>query len=147
VVAVVDWKSKMKNTPHDSVALQEVLAITAGLFMSIGGITSLLMISWNQSMPSGQFMKDAMMISWWQLIMPQTYIHVMWTMAALSLIAGLIVIVYSYKIHKEPEKISEWGLVVLVVSIVGAFCASGFGVGGAILGIIAGVSSLRKKIF
>ena len=108
VVAVADWKSKMKNTPHDRIVLQEILAITAGLFMSIGGITSLLMNSWNQSMPSGQFMKDAMMISWWQLIMPQTYLHVMWAMAALSLIAGIIVIVCSYKIHKEPEKIRVW---------------------------------------
>ena len=133
------------NNLHDKIVLQEILSITAGLFMSIGGITSLLMNSWNQSMPSGQFMKDAMMTSWWQLIMPQTYIHVMWAMAALSLIAGITVIVYSYKIHKEPEKIKEWGLIILVASIVGAFCASGFGVGGAILGIIAGVSSLRKK--
>ena len=145
MVAVADWKSKMKNTPHDRIVLQEILAITAGLFMSIGGITSLLMNSWNQSMPSGQFMKDAMMISWWQLIMPQTYTHVMWAMAALSLIAGITVIVCSYKIHKAPEKIKEWGFVILIASIVGAFCASGFGVGGAILGIIAGASSLRKK--
>ena len=136
----------MKDTPHDRVALQEILAITAGLFMSIGGISSLLMNGWHQSMPSGQFMTDAMMNSWWQLIMPQTYFPVMWTMAALSLIAGLIVIVYSYKIHKEPEKIREWGFVILIASIVGAFCASGFGIGGAILGIIVGVSSLRKKI-
>jgi formate hydrogenlyase subunit 3/multisubunit Na+/H+ antiporter MnhD subunit len=69
----------------------------------------------------------------------------MWAMAALSLIAGLIVIVYSYKIHKEPEKIRECGFVILIASIVGAFCASGFGVGGAVLGIIVGVSSLKKE--
>ena len=144
MVAVVDWESKM-NSSHERNTLQEILAITAGLFMSIGGISSLLMNGWYQSMPSGQFMKDAMMVSWWQLIMPQTYIHIMWTMAALSLIAGLIVIVYSYKIHKEPEKIREWGLIILGASIVGIFCASGFGVGGAILGIIAGSSSLKKK--
>ena len=53
VVAAVDWDSKMKNISHDSVALQEVLAITDGLFMFIGGITSLLMNGWYQSMPSG----------------------------------------------------------------------------------------------
>jgi hypothetical protein len=52
-VAAVDWDSKMKNISHDSVALQEVLAITDGLFMFIGGITSLLMNGWYQSMPSG----------------------------------------------------------------------------------------------
>ena len=134
------------NNLHDRIVLQEILSITGGLFMTIGGITSLLMNGWSQSMPSGQFMKDAMMTSWWQLIMPQTYLPIMWAMAALSLIAGLIVIVYSYKIHKEPEKIKEWGLIILVASIVGAFCASGLGVGGAILGIIAGVSSLRKQL-
>ena len=145
MVAVADWKSKMKNIPHDRVVLQEILSITAGLFMLIGGIISLLMNAWYESMPSGQFMKDAMMISWWQLIMPQTYIHVMWTMAALSLIAGLIVLVCSYKIHKEPEKINDWGFIVLVASIVGIFCSNGFGLGGAILGIIAGASSSRMK--
>lgn len=143
---VVNWKSKMKNESHAKVVLPEILAITSGLFMSIGGILSLLMNGWHQLMPGGQFMKDAMMISWWQLIMPQPYIHIMWTMASLSLIVGLIVIVYSYKIHKEPEKIREWGFVILIASIVGLFCSNGFGVGGAILGIITGVISSRIKM-
>lgn len=89
-------------------------------------------------------MKDAMMSSWWQILMPQTYLSVMWIMAMVSLLAGIIVIIYSYKIHKEPERIRQWGFVVLIASIIGIFCASGFGVGGAILGIIAGISSLRK---
>ncbi len=133
----------MKST-HDRAALQEILSITAGLFMTIGGIASLLMTGWYKSMPGGQSMKDAMMSSWWQILMPQTYLSVMWIMAMVSLLAGIIVIIYSYKIHKEPERIRQWGFVVLIASIIGIFCASGFGVGGAILGIIAGISSLRK---
>lgn len=144
VVAVADWESKMKSTPHDRATLQEILSITAGLFMTIGGISTLLMGGWYQSMPSGQSMKDAMMGSWWQIIMPQTYLSVMWIMAAVSLLAGITVVIASYKIHKEPERIRQWGFVVLIASIVGIFCASGFGIGGAILGIIAGASSLRK---
>lgn len=119
--------------------------MTAGLFMTIGGITSLLMSGWYQSMQGGQSMKDAMMYSWWQTIMPQTYLSVMWAMALVSLLAGLTVIFGAYKIHKEPEKLRQWGFVVLGASIVGIFCASGFGLGGAILGIIAGTSSLRKE--
>ena len=119
--------------------------MTAGLFMTIGGITSLLMSGWYQSMQGGQSMKDAMMYSWWQTIMPQTYLSVMWAMALVSLLAGLTVIFGTYKIHKEPEKLRRWGFVVLGASIVGIFCASGFGLGGAILGIIAGTSSLRKE--
>ncbi|TBR08547.1 MAG: hypothetical protein EPO62_06615 [Candidatus Nitrosotenuis sp.] len=143
VAAVADRESKM-NTPHDRATLQEILSITAGLFMSIGGISTLLMSGWYQSMPIGQSMKDAMMSSWWQTIMPQTYLSVMWIMAAVSLMAGITVIIASYRIHKEPERIRQWGFVVLIASIVGIFCASGFGIGGAILGIIAGASSLRK---
>ncbi|MFY9299612.1 MAG: DUF4064 domain-containing protein [Candidatus Nitrosotenuis sp.] len=134
----------MNTTPHDSATLQEILSITAGLFMTIGGIASLLMTSWYQSMPSGQFMRDAMMYTWWQTVMPQTYLPVMWIMALVALLAGLTVIIGAYQIHKEPERIRQWGFVVLIASIVGIFCASGFGIGGAILGIIAGASSLRK---
>ncbi|MEM3065096.1 MAG: hypothetical protein QW177_06975 [Candidatus Nitrosotenuis sp.] len=130
---------------HDRATIQEALSITAGLFMTVGGITSLLMTGWYQSMPSGQFMKDAMMYSWWQTVMPQTYLSVMWAMALVSLLAGLTVIFGAYKIHKESEKIRQWGFVILIASIVGIFCASGFGLGGAILGIIAGASSLRKE--
>lgn len=134
----------MKST-HDRVTLQEILSITAGLFMTVGGITSFLMSGWYQSMQGGQSMKDAMMYNWWQTIMPQTYLSVMWAMALVSLLAGLTVIFGAYKIHKEPEKLRQWGFVVLGSSIVGIFCASGFGLGGAILGIIAGISSLLKE--
>lgn len=95
-------------------------------------------------MPGTQFMRDAMMSNWWQMIMPQTYLSVILAMASVSLLAGITVLIGSYKIHKEPERIRQWGFVILVASIVGIFCASGFGIGGAILGIIAGASSLRK---
>lgn len=78
--------------------------------------------------------------------MPQTYLSVMWAMALVSLLAGLVVIFSAYKIHKEPEKIRNWGYVILGASIVGIFCASGFGIGGAILGIIAGASALRREV-
>lgn len=95
-------------------------------------------------MQGGQSMRDAMMYSWWQTVMPQAYLSVMWAMALVSLLVGLTVIFGAYKIHKESEKIKQWGFVVLIASIVGVFCTSGFGLGGAILGIIAGASSLRK---
>lgn len=95
-------------------------------------------------MSNNQAMKDAMMSSWWQLVMPQAYLSIAGAMALTSLAAGIIVLIYSYRIHRVPEKIRQWGFVILGASIVGIFCASGFGVGGAILGIIAGASSLRK---
>jgi hypothetical protein len=46
---------------HDRSVLQEILAITAGLFMAIGGISAFLMTDWDQSMSLSQSMKDAMM--------------------------------------------------------------------------------------
>lgn len=135
----------MKNKElHDRVALQEILSVTSGLFLTIGGITTFLMSGWNTSMSNNQAMKDAMMSSWWQLVMPQAYLSIAGAMALTSLAAGIIVLIYSYRIHRVPEKIRQWGFVILGASIVGIFCASGFGVGGAILGIIAGASSLRK---
>lgn len=89
-------------------------------------------------------MKDAMMSSMWQMFIPQAYLQFMRIMAIVTLGAGLTVLFSSYKIHTKPEKITKWGFLVLAASIIGIFCASGFGIGGAILGIIAGTSSLRK---
>lgn len=112
--------------------------------MIIGGISAFLMTDWDQSMSRSQSMKDAMMSSWWQLIIPQSYLSIMWAMALVTVLTGIIVAVGAYKIHKEPEKIRRWGFLILGASIVGIFCASGFGLGGAILGIIAGASSIKK---
>lgn len=113
--------------------------------MIIGGVFAFLMTDWDQSMSRVQSMKDAMMSSWWQLVIPQSYLSIMWAMALVTVLAGVIVAIGAYKIHKEPEKIRRWGFLILGASIVGIFCASGFGLGGAILGIISGASSIKKN--
>jgi hypothetical protein len=54
----------------------------------------------------------------------------MWIMSLVTISAGITVFIGAYKIHKEPERIRRWGFVILGASIIGIFCASGFGIGG-----------------
>lgn len=138
--------SKRTNTRKEKVTLPIALAITGGIFMILGGIATLLMNNWAQPMPGLQFMKDAMMSNVWNLVMPNrpdlTFVTVI-SMA--SLVAGIVVLVGSYKIHTDPKGERRWASVVLVGSIAGLFCASGFGIGGAVLGILGGAATLLSN--
>lgn len=126
--------------------LSIALAITGGIFMILGGITVILMSSWSQPMSGLQFMKDSMMSNIWNFVMPNrpdlTFITVI-SMA--PIVTGIAVLVGSYKIHTDPKGERKWASVVLVGSIAGLFCASGFGIGGAILGILGGTETLLSN--
>lgn len=134
---------KMKT--EEKVTLSVALAITGGMFMVLGGITVLLMSSWAQPMPGLQFMKDAMMSNIWNFVMPNRSDLFTTAISVVSIIAGIAVLVGGYKIHADPKGEHRWSSVVLVGSLAGLFCASGFGIGGAILGIFGGVSNLLSN--
>ena len=135
----------MKNMERDRMSLLVVLSVTAGIFMIIGAITVFLMSGWSQSMPETQFMKDAMMSNAWSFIMPQGLPGVAGiTLSIISAGTGITVLISAYKIQTTPEKIRMWGWVVFISSIVGLVCASGFGIGGSIIGILAGIMTIRK---
>lgn len=137
--------SKKKKT-EEKMTLSISLAITGGIFMILGGITVILMSSWSQPMPGLQFMKDSMMSNIWNFVMPNrpdlTFITVI---SMTPIVTGIAVLVGSYKIHTDPKGERKWASVVLVGSIAGLFCASGFGIGGAILGILGGTETLLSN--
>lgn len=134
--------SKKKKT-EEKMTLSIALAITGGIFMILGGIIVILMSSWSQPMPVLQFMKDSMMSNIWNFVMPNRPDLTFITVTSMApLVAGIAVLVASYKIHTDPKEERRWASVVLVGSIAGLFCASGFGIGGAILGILGGMEIL-----
>jgi hypothetical protein len=66
------------------------------------------------------------------------------TLSAVSIGAGSVLIAGGYAMHKRPESIAKWGIVIIVASIIGLFGMSGFFV-GPILGIIGGPLALTNK--
>ena len=135
----------MKKMEEQSrITLHVTLAITGGVFMIIGAVTVLLMNGWPQSI-SSQFMKDAMMNNIWKVIMPQGVgLIVNLIFSITSLAAGALVLVGAYQIQRV-EKVREWGLVVIVASVIGLVCSSGFGIGGALLGLFAGIIAVSRS--
>ncbi|HJT10229.1 MAG TPA: hypothetical protein VJ771_05540 [Candidatus Nitrosotalea sp.] len=138
--------SKKTKTGKEKATLPVAIAITGGIFMILGGVTVLLMSSWPQPMSGLQFMKDAMMSNIWNFVMPNRSDLVLTTITSVfSLGTGTAVLVGSYKIHTDPKVERRWAFVILVGSIVGLFCASGFGIGGAFLGILGGAATLLSN--
>lgn len=138
--------SKKMKVGKEKVTLPVALAITGGIFMILGGTTVLLMINWPQPMSGLQFMKDAMMSNIWNSVMPNRSDLVFTTLTSVaSLGTGTAVLVGSYEVHTDPKGERRWPFVILVSSIVGLFCASGFGIGGALLGILGGAATLLSN--
>lgn len=138
--------SKKMKVGKEKVTLPVVLAITGGIFMILGGTTVLLMSNWPQPMSGLQFMKDAMMSNIWNSVMPNRSDLVFTTLISVaSLGTGTAVLVSSYKVHTDPKGERRWAFVILVSSIVGLFCASGFGIGGTLLGILGGAATLLSN--
>ncbi len=138
--------SSRKIKTKENLTLPLALSITGGIFMILGGITLTLMTTWIQSMPLSQFMRDAMMSTIWNLVMPRSFDPMLIAVfSGVSIGTGTAVLVGSYKIYTDPKGERVWAFVVLISSIVGLFCASGFGIGGAALGILGGIGTLLSK--
>lgn len=138
--------SRKMKVEKEKVTLPVALAITGGIFMILGGIIVLLMSNWPQPMSGLQFMKDAMMSNIWNSVMPDRSDLVFTTVISVaSLGTGTVVLVGSYKVHTDPKGERRWAFVILVSSIAGLFCASGFGIGGALLGILGGAATLLSN--
>lgn len=125
------------------VSLPYALSVITGFLILLGGVGTLVMLSWYPLMPTGQ-MWGGMMGGNWQIF---TWPYPAWSlgiMAIISLAAGASVLVGAYKMKVEPEKLRTWGFLVLISSIVAFVCIGGFGL-GAVLGIIGGVIAIVKK--
>ena len=128
-------------TEQSKMTFAVALAWIAGAMMIAGGITSLLLASWTQSMFGGGYMMGGGMGMFMSSAHIQNMIH---TFSAISVAIGTVIMASGYIIRSKPQTARSNGVVILVLSIIGIFFASGFGM-GAILGMIAGIMAIARK--
>ena len=61
----------------------------------------------------------------------------------IPLIAGILVILGAVMMNIRPQETTLWGIVVLVLSVIG-FTGMGLSIVGAIIGIIGGAMAISK---
>lgn len=81
---------------------------------------------------------------WGMFMSPAHMQYMFYTTSIVSMAIGTTVLVFGYKIRANPQSTRDYGVIVLIASLVGLFTASGFGM-GAILGIIAGIIAIVRK--
>ena len=129
-------------TEQSKMTFAVALALIAGVMMIAGGITSLLFTSnWTQSTLGSGYMTGGGMRMFMSPIHVQNMIH---TFSAISVGIGAAIMASAYIIRSKPQTATSNGIVILVLSIIGIFFASGFGM-GAILGMIAGIMAIARK--
>jgi len=117
-----------------------ILSLIGGVLMIAGGLAGFYMYSfWSQAGAPGW---GSMMGGWGMPV--GGFLGIMGATSIISLGAGGIVVAGSYFIYAKPESSKEWGVGILVASIVGLFGMGGFLI-GPILGIIGGILALTKK--
>ena len=117
------------------------LALVAGAMMITGGITSILLFHAVQSMFGGGYMMGGGFV---MFMSPAHIQNMIYATSAISIGIGAVVIAFAYKIRINPQSTRDYGITILIASLVGLFTASGFGM-GSILGIIAGIISITRK--
>ncbi|HEU4445509.1 MAG TPA: hypothetical protein VFR94_12630 [Nitrososphaeraceae archaeon] len=122
-------------------APSSILSIIGGSLMVISGVVSLVTLG----IPGYYGMMGPGMMGPGMMMPFQSF---MWTaiavISAISIGIGVILIIGGYLIYRKSESAINWGVVILVLSIVGLFGMGGFFV-GPILGIIGGILALTKR--
>ena len=113
-------------------SLPAILSILGGIFIISDGLTLFAMLGWYGStlIMGGQWHMYAFSYPRWLTA----------AMATISILAGGLVLLASYKMFKEPGN-KLWGSLITVASVVSLLAIGGFGLGG-VLGLIGGVMGL-----
>ncbi len=117
------------------------LALVAGAMMIAGGITTILLLHAFQSMFGGGYMMGG---GWGMFMTPAHIQYMVYTTSLVSIGIGAVVTAFGYKIRLNPQSSSDYGVAILIASLVGLFTASGFGM-GAVFGILAGILAIARK--
>ena len=112
-----------------------ILSGIAGLLILLGGIGSLAMVSWYSSYWP---MMRGMMNSWYPYMS-----YWMSSMGALAIAVGAVVLVGSYMLYRKPDNAKQWGVLILMGSLIGLIGMAGFAI-GSILGIIGGIMAVSQ---
>jgi len=68
-----------------------------------------------------------------------------YALAAIGLISGVIILIGAIMVYTEPSKVSTWGTLILIFSILSFFGMGGFFLGG-ILGVVGGILAMTWKM-
>jgi len=68
-----------------------------------------------------------------------------YALAAIGLISGAIILVGAIMVYTQPSKVSTWGTLILIFSILSFFGMGGFFLGG-ILGVVGGILAMTWKM-
>ena len=143
----------MSNEDKPIVAF--VLSLIAGILILIGGAVSMAFMGiggygmmnggW---MHGGYGMMGHMMGQGWTdgsygMISPGYYIYA--GLGALVLISGIIIIIGAVMLQSKPEQHSQWGLLILIFSIISILGGYGLVLVGLILGVIGGIMAITWK--
>lgn len=107
------------------------LSLVGGILIIFGGILMGLLFSHFQTWMNGMMgggMMGGMMGGWF---------------FGIPLIAGILVILGAVMMNIRPQETTLWGIVVLVLSVIG-FTGMGLSIVGAIIGIIGGAMAISK---
>jgi len=63
----------------------------------------------------------------------------------LVLISGIIVIIGAVMLQSKPQQHSQWGILILIFSIISILGGYGLVIAGLILGVIGGIMALTWK--
>jgi len=117
------------------------LALVSGAMMIAGGITTILVFHVFQSMFGGGYMMGG---GWGMFMSPAHIQYMIYATSIVSMVIGAVILTLAYKIRLNPQSTRDYGIMILIASLVGLFTASGFGM-GSILGIIAGIIAIVRK--
>ena len=120
-------------------SLPLILSMMGGVFIIVGGLFLIISLIWHFSIFDGLLAA---------LFFEFTGVYPHWLtiiLIIISLVAGLFVVISANMMYRGSEDRLKWGFLVVLGSIAGLFCISGFGLGG-ILGIVGGLIFLSGKL-
>ena len=126
----------MEEVRISSAPISVILSMLAGIFIISGGLMLFAMLNW--------YGTTLMMGGEWHMYM---FSYPRWltaVVASISILAGGLVMLASYKMYKQPGN-KLWALFIVAGSLVSLFSIGGFGLGG-ILGLISGVMGLGRRL-
>jgi hypothetical protein len=142
----------MSNEDKPMVAF--ILSLIAGILILIGGVNSMAFMGMGGygmmggGWMGGYGMMGHMMGGGWTDggygMMGQGY-YMYAGLSLLVLISGIIVIIGAVMLQSKPQQYSQWGILILIFSIISILGGYGLVIAGLILGVIGGIMALTWK--
>lgn len=122
-----------------------ILSLIAGILIIVSGsFTAFFTYTWLARWAAPSISKIPSSVPHWDYWVPSplTFAHIIFiTIATLSLVSGVVILVSALLLRSKPREHTTWGTLILVFSILSFFGMGGFLI-GALLGIIGGALAI-----